>query len=175
MDLDKGKLARWRGFPKADYFTAYLERPSKVAVHSLDEICNWLCDCQYYDKSGYTDTTAWPIPCDFETTRAGNCFDHALWGWRKLTELDIPSLLILGQTRDQADLPWDRRPHAWVQFEFEDAEYLFETTAKGNGWPGASHIAEVRDWYRPWYAVDSKLRRYVHYGYFHYLLYDPVQ
>jgi hypothetical protein len=162
--------ASLRPFPEAEYFASYLRRRSSVTMDSLDDICKWLNECRY-DRWAYSLNEAWPVPRDFERDRSGNCFDHALWGWRKLIELDVPSLVVFGQVLDGKSLSYG---HAWAQFEFEGKTYLFETTAKGAGYPWACYLSDAQSLYRPWYSVDSELRRHEYYGYWHSQLYDPV-
>ena len=163
-------LDRYGWFPTADYFRAYLRRPSSVPVDSLDAICAWLRECRY-DELAYSKTNAWPLPNDFETSRKGTCFDHALWGWRKLIEMGVSSALVWGQFRDDESSKGWSSGHLWVQFHYEGIEYLFEPVRKDET-QMVGQFAELRNYYRPWYAVDSDFHRYEYHGYAHSLLYD---
>ena len=67
-------------------FAHYLNGDSRVRVHSIDDICRWLQQCQYVsDSDQFKQRDVWQHPGEFETRKKGDCEDHALWAWRKLT------------------------------------------------------------------------------------------
>jgi predicted transglutaminase-like cysteine proteinase len=66
-------------------FAVYFDRTSSVQVKKLDDVLDWLFSCKYVTDSmsqGVLDH--WQHPVDFESSKAGDCEDHALWAWRKL-------------------------------------------------------------------------------------------
>jgi len=69
-------------------FRWYFEGQSTVSVKDMAAICEWLADCEYV-RDPVHERDFWQHPKTFEQLRKGDCEDHALWAWRKLTELGI--------------------------------------------------------------------------------------
>jgi len=111
-------------------FAWYLDRNSGVSVGSLDELCTWLLECKITSDFGqFGVMDHWQHPVDFEHSRCGDCDDHSLWAWRKLTELgyqaEFHSGIFLGAGKSSAI------PHTWVTFRDETGEwFLLESTQK---------------------------------------------
>jgi hypothetical protein len=140
-------------------FPRYLNGPSTVRVHSVDDVQGWLSGCSFKTDNEHFGQDHWQHPSEFEHRRVGDCDDYAVWAWRKLIELGIDARLITGRTLPIKD-PLLR--HAWVVFHQDGKEYLFETTADREDM--VLLLSEVRDEYRPEYAVDRKGKRYSYAG-----------
>jgi hypothetical protein len=158
-------------FGSSEYFRAYCLRESTVTVGSVDEICEWLLSCEYRNHAGEcSERDSWPPPPDFEGSRRGDCKDHALWGWRKLNELGITAKLVCGQSRAEDEdfqsvsIYEFFQGHAWVQFQRDGVEYLFEPAQKGRR-AMIRPLAGCRACYIPWFAVGPDYRRYKYWGY----------
>jgi hypothetical protein len=143
--------------------------PSLISTHLKN--CEWLLGCEYHNDPDYSsDRKPWPSPSDFEGCRRGDCKGHALWAWRKLNELGIVAELVCGQPR------WDKEEfqpfsttdvffqgHAWVQFNRNGVEYLFDPSLKDRVCM-VRPLTDVRAWYQPWFAVGPDFRRYMYWG-----------
>jgi hypothetical protein len=141
-------------------FPAYLASPSGTSARSLDEIQRWLLDCAYQSDAEQFGRGYWQHVGEFETRRAGNCVDHAVWAWRKLVDIGVDATLVTGWR-----LPIARplRRHAWVTFRDDSGEYLLETVA----WSKEDMLhplptARLR--YRPEFGVDRSARRFTYAG-----------
>jgi hypothetical protein len=163
-----------RLIPSSDYFRTYCSRKSAVAVGSLEEICDWLQRCEYDGLITHLCAPGgWPLAEDFENTRRGDCKDHALWAWRKLNELGIVAELMCGQVRDNKEkfqrlVPFSpqmfQQGHAWVQFQRDGTDYLFDPTSKDRSLM-VRPLAAARRCYIPWFSVGPGFRRYKFWGY----------
>jgi hypothetical protein len=144
-----------------DYAT-YLTGPSNVSVRSLDDVCSWLLNCRYAsDQELFGKVDYWQLPDEFETRRAGDCDDHAVWAWRKLIDLGQTPLLVSGRRRTN-DGGWDG--HAWVSLTIDGQPVILEAAEKDPGEmvvPFEAHRAALR----PHFAVDKDLKRHVYDGY----------
>jgi hypothetical protein len=134
-------------------FTHYLEGESCVAVHSIEEICSWLKECQYMrDTELFNQRDVWQHPGQFEKLQKGDCEDHALWAWRKLTELNISAEFVVGRAN------WSENrngAHAWVTYEENGRSYILEATHKRQ----LIYAQEaVQERYHPWFSVDQNLQ-----------------
>jgi hypothetical protein len=146
-------------------FSWYFEGESMAGVQTLDELQDWLLECEYvHDAELFHEPDFWQHPRTFERLRLGDCEDHALWAWRKLIELGYEAELISGRC-----LPWDpkgkesERGHVWVNFTSEGTRYLFETTAKRK--EGMIHpLSDVAAKYRPEFGVDHQRKRFAFNG-----------
>ena len=142
-------------------FRWYFERESQVPVSSVADIETWLIGCQYqHDRARFAIDDHWQHPCDFEESRRGDCEDHALWAWRKLTELGHSATLVVGKSRlETVGL------HAWVLLERSGTSpVVFEATGKR---PDAFEVSlsEARDSYRPYFGVDAAFRTIAYLAY----------
>ena len=148
-------------------FRWYFEGQSTVSVKDMAAICEWLADCEYVrDPDLFQERDFWQHPMTFEQLRKGDCEDHALWAWRKLTELGIPAEFYVGRWRTENG----REPgfHAWVVCKHEGTQYLLETTA-ATGAAILRPLAEVRDEYIPHFAIDARFNSVAFGGYMLYL------
>ncbi len=136
-------------------FFHYLEGESNVAVHSIDEICRWLKQCQYMrDTELFDQRDFWQHPSQFEELRKGDCEDHALWAWRKLTELNILAELVVGQASWREN---ERSGHAWVTYEVNGRNYILEATHKRQLiYPQET----AQKQYIPRFSVDQNMQTY---------------
>lgn len=141
-------------------FPAYLADPSTVSVHSLAEIQEWLLGCHYQTDTEQFGRDHWQHASEFESSRVGDCDDHALWAWRKLIELGVDATLVVGWC-----LPITRplSRHVWVTFRDESGEYLFETATSSRE-EMLRPLDEARAYYRPEYGVDRHGRRFTYAG-----------
>lgn len=140
------------GAPHARAFVDYLAGPSHVAVESLDDIEAWLRECRYLAAPERSDDWT-TLTTRFETTRIGNCLDHALWAWRKMREVGYVPELVVG-VADPNDRPHDR--HAWVSIHDGDKRWIVEAITKLPGHPMIKPSALDRDIYWPEIGVDSE-------------------
>jgi len=140
----------------------YMGDKSTVEVKSLKDIVDWLRKCKYVgDRVQFHEPDYWQHPIAFETTRRGDCEDHALWAWRKLKELGIPAEFVCGRGGPMTakDNVW----HAWVMTTLDDQLYLMETTAKARQ-EMTLPFAEVKQRYCPAFSVDTQFKTYRYAG-----------
>ncbi len=137
-------------------FAEYLNGESRVKVHSLEDVCHWLQQCEYMrDSELFNQRDVWQHPGEFEALRKGDCEDHALWAWRKLKELNIPAEFVVGRTQWGENL---NGVHAWVSYRENGRSYILETTNKQLHpiYP----LETVQERYHPWYSVDGMNKTY---------------
>lgn len=139
-------------------FRWYFERESQIQPGTIDEICRWLKQCRYVsDEEQFNARDHWLHPVEFETTRQGDCEDHALWAWRKLVELGIPAEFVVGQAKWTDDHPLES--HAWVTYTQDGRAYLLEATGKTEMiYP----LETTASRYHPWYSIDQDFQTYQH-------------
>lgn len=139
-------------------FRWYFGRDSTVQPNTVEEICQWLQQCRYVsDHEQFNIRDHWLHPVEFETTRQGDCEDHALWAWRKLVELGISAEFVVGQAKWTPDHPTEA--HAWVTYTQDGRHFLLEATSKfGMIHPLESTVSR----YHPWYSIDQNFRTYQH-------------
>jgi hypothetical protein len=148
-------------------FPWYLEGESTVPVNVVDDVCDWLSQCEYLpDEELFNEADFWQHPRTFEHLRKGDCEDHALWAWRKLIELGYPAEFFVGQWFAGGGDRHDR--HAWVVFERNGERFLFEAVSKVQG-TMIRPVRDVRIEYSPHFSVDHILTMYSHAGYLLYL------
>ena len=145
-------------------FRDYFAGESNVVVSSLDEVCNWLLDCIYVtDQEEFGVADYWQHPAEFEARRRGDCEDHALWAWRKLSEIGVFAELICGRCQGNNGT---FRGHVWVHFTEDGTEYLLEATAASrSAMVRPLTDAWVRSAYSPYFSVDAHFRRHAYWGY----------
>lgn len=144
-------------------FAWYLEGESRVAVTNLEQIQEWLIECEYVrDPELFREPDFWQHPTAFEQLRRGDCEDHALWAWRKLLELGANAELVSGRTRrEDGSLS---AGHVWLLLHESNETLLFEATAKSK--VGMLRpLADVRDRYLPSFGVDRDQKRFAYNGY----------
>ncbi len=145
-------------------FHWYFEGESTVQVSSIAEVCAWLQTCAYVsDQELFGQTDFWQHPTDFERLRRGDCDDHALWAWRKLTELGLAAELVVGRRRGPTGA-W--AGHAWVQYHVDGVEYVLETAEKDEA-VMIQPLSSVRHLLRPHFAVRGDLTQAAFEGFMH--------
>lgn len=138
----------------------YFEGESTVKVRDLEDILKWLAECEYVsDKELFVEEDFWQHPITFERIRKGDCEDHALWAWRKLTELGISAEFACGKTLDSES----HSRHAWVTYKIGRRIYLLETTCKSTA-EMVYPLPIAKDLYQPHVAVGSDFKTYVYDG-----------
>lgn len=159
----KSKIAKHRfGSGNIHEWQWYFEGRSDVHVDSLKGICRWLRCCKYaYDKALFQEDDFWQHPVTFESLRKGDCEDHALWAWRKLTELGIPAELVRGRFTHSTSP--DNSAHAWVTFKRKNRSYVLEATAKESK-KMILPLSKAKQYYCPEYSVDAEFITYVYDG-----------
>jgi hypothetical protein len=149
-------------------FRWYFEGESTVRVSTLDDVCEWLGDCEYLsDDQLFNEADFWQHPRTFEHLRKGDCEDHALWAWRKLIELGHPAQLFVGQWFDGGGD--HRNRHAWVVFEQNSQRFVLEAVMKGKTRVMVRPLLDVRGEYAPHFSVDATFTMRSHAGYLLYL------
>ena len=139
-------------------FTHYLEGESHIKAESIDDICDWLRQCKYVrDEELFNQRDVWQHPGEFEALKKGDCEDHALWAWRKLIELDIPTEFVVGRIHWGNDDGVQSGAHAWLVFWQDGRSYLLETTHKRQL---IYEQEKVQTKYHPWFSVDQELNTF---------------
>jgi hypothetical protein len=148
-------------------FRWYFEGESAVRVDNIDAVCDWLAECEYVrDPDLFHEPDFWQHPGTFEQLRKGDCEDHALWAWRKLTELGIPAEFYVGRWRTEIDA--EPGFHAWVVCKHHGIEYLLEATEASRD-RILRPLDEVRADYFPHFAIDAQFASVAFGGYLLYL------
>jgi hypothetical protein len=145
-------------------FSWYFQAESAVRVTSIEDICAWLLACEFVsDQELFGQKDFWQHPCEFEKLRKGDCDDHALWAWRKLSELGYITELVVGR-RLEASGEWDG--HAWVQCSPTGEQMVLEAAEKDPA-RMLRPLTEVKRVLRPHFAVRSDLHQTAFEGYMH--------
>ena len=138
-------------------FDWYFEGASSVHTRSLDEVCDWLLDCEYVaDADLFHEPDFWQHPRTFERLRKGDCEDHALWAWRQLVEQGIDAEFTTGLV--DVTKP-DPGGHAWVLFRQAGNEYLLEAVAEQRA-DMVRPLIEACSEYRPHFSINSRFETY---------------
>lgn len=141
------------------HFSHYLHGESGVRVRSIDDMVEWLLNCQYVtDDDLFKERDLWQHPSAFEALRRGDCEDFALWTWRKLAEAGMDVEFVVGRVRCTAE-PYAGRQHAWVVYRADGSDFLFEPAARDRE-RMIRLLDEVRDDYVPHFAIDQHLRTF---------------
>lgn len=142
-------------------FSWYFEGTSTVRVANLDEICAWLVACEYaHDKVLFNEDDFWQHPATFEALRKGDCEDHALWAWRKLSELGVDAEFISGAMAAPSS---PDAGHAWIRFSHNGGEFLLEPVCKDPK-EIVRPLAEVKQGYVPHAGVNAQFQRFAYFG-----------
>ncbi len=153
--IDPGRF----GWGNRHRFGWFLDGPSEVTVKSVADICEWLSACEYRsDQDLFGEVDFWQHPRTFETLRAGDCEDFALWGWRKLLELGHDARFYVGHV-DEATTG-----HAWVTLNDGAKRWILEGSARSG--PQMLDLVGARSRYSPWFSIGGQLRYTLHDGYF---------
>lgn len=149
-------------------FSWYFEGESRVSVQSLNDVCDWLRECEYVrDPELFHDDDYWQHPKTFEQLRRGDCEDHALWAWRKLVELKMDAHLFVGRWKQHGDT--DAGSHAWIVYEDAGIRYVMETVTKSES-EMVRKLDDVREGYSPHFSVNAWYRSQGYVGYLHELM-----
>lgn len=109
-------------------FPWYFEGASTVTVRSVDDVCDYLMQCEYVqDADLFNESDFWQHPRTFERLRQGDCEDHALWAWRKLVEMGVDAELVSGSQRDARGAAVS---HVWVRFRTAEGEFILEAVTR---------------------------------------------
>ena len=142
----------------------FFEGQSTVKVKTLEEICLWLSECEYVsDKVLFNEPDYWQHPVTFETTRKGDCEDHALWAWRKLTEIGYKSEFVRGHYLTSTK--FHRPAHAVLIFERHGKKYFLDAAVKGERTKMILSISQARCVFCPESSVDTSFKTYRYAGY----------
>lgn len=136
----------------------YFSGKSSVDIKSIEDICNWLEQCEYIlDSELFKEDDFWQHPITLEHTRKGDCEDQSLWAWRKLASIGINADFVVGWTDDNGVL----EGHAWLVFEYGGIEYIFESTGESKE-DMMLEFDEYYSEYTPEFSVDIDFRTYVY-------------
>src|SRR6266550_8315390 len=136
-------------------FARYFEGESSVRIGSIDEILDWLRDCEYMtDRDLFNERDLWQHPATFERLRRGDCEDFALWAWRKLAEIGIDAEFCVGRVICD-DRPEIDRQHAWVVYRVNGTAFLFEPAASTPS-RMIRPLADAMGEYVPYFAVNHR-------------------
>jgi hypothetical protein len=148
------------------HFSHYLHGESSVRVDTIDDMVEWLLQCQYVtDVDLFREGDLWQHPSAFEALRRGDCEDFALWTWRKLGEVGIEAEFYVGHVRFHSEFMTGRQ-HAWVVYRIDGDEFLFEPAAKSRE-RMIRLLDDARDDYVPHFAVDRRFRTFAFGGCMH--------
>lgn len=126
-----------------------------LPLQRWEQVRDVLLSCVYRrDEATQRRRDVWLHPEDFETSRSGDCEDHALWAWVQLVRLNWDVRFTVGL--------WRGGGHAWVTLYRPSGIFLLETTAKRED--DLLLPSTPDDGYEPVWSVDGKLRFYVHAG-----------
>src|SRR5262245_60396468 len=141
------------------HFSHYLHGESSVRIDSIDDMIEWLLDCQYVtDVDLFREGDLWQHPSAFEVLRRGDCEDFALWTWRKLGDVGIDAEFFVGRVRGESEAGAERQ-HAWVVYRLDGDEFLFEPAAKDRQ-QMIRLLEDAREHYVPHFAVDRRFRTF---------------
>ena len=144
-------------------FHWYFEGDSQVTVASVEEVFAWLRLCEYEsDPSLFNERDFWQHPRTFEKLRRGDCEDHAIWAWRKLSELGVEARLVVGRYAGS------RSAHAWVLFYQGDGVIVFDAVVKEET-RALRPLNECRKDLEPWFSVNAKFVTTSHWGYLYWM------
>ena len=149
-------------------FPWYFEGKTAVPIGSVTDITTWLAGCvSASDADIFQLPDFWQHPRTFEQIRRGDCEDHALWAWRKLIELGLPSELMVGswlKGRTEGE-----GGHTWIAFHDGSQRFLLEPVEKDPS-QAVKRFAEARQDYVPHLSIDGRFRRRMYGGLLHWFL-----
>ena len=108
--------------------------------------CRYATDEELFKRKDY-----WQTPDEFESNRAGDCEDHAMWAWRQCLDLGDDARFTIGGFRKGA--------HAWVTLFEHNIPFVLEATAKDTR---ELEPFKAPSRYEPSFSIDGKLRFYQH-------------
>jgi len=149
-------------------FPWYFEGQTAVQVGTVSDITTWLAGCVYAsDPDVFQLQDFWQHPRTFEQIRRGDCEDHALWAWRQLIALGLPSEFIVGSWLKGRSEGQNR--HAWIAFQDRGERFLLEPVEKDPG-QAVRRFAEAYQDYVPHVSIDGRFRRRMYGGLVRWLL-----
>jgi hypothetical protein len=148
-------------------FSWYFEGESAVDTLCMEDVLGWLRNCEYVpDETLFREDDFWQHPITFESMRKGDCADHALWAWRKMTELGYDAEFTSGKVKRSAtgEIQPDGQGHAWVVFREKGCNTwkLMEATEK-NPERIIRDLAETALSYFPKFSVSGDLQTFRHF------------
>lgn len=144
-------------------FDWYFEGESELTIETVPEICAWLSDCNYVNDQEFVRKRGfWQHPLTFEEVRRGNCVDHALWAWTRLSKLKFPARFIVGEWLPDGD--GELNLHAWVVFEDGNKQFVLEGVADDPE-KMIQPLEDMRQEYIPHFSVDERFERKIYAGY----------
>lgn len=124
----------------------YVSQPLSLQCATLEEMAAFLLTCKYVsDEEQFDQEDYWAPPEHFESTREGDCDDHALWAWRQLMGMGYRARFVVGESGRYGV------GHAWVTFEVEGRHYLCEALVAGVG-TSLPRLSGIR--YKPSTSVE---------------------
>lgn len=112
---------RYSGFRPTFPIGRFLSQPLKHPCANFDEMRRFLSRCTYVsDREKFGEEDYWQSPDLFEESRKGDCDDFALWAWRQLLQMNLDARFVVGLASRYGE------GHAWVTFEKDGKQYLFE-------------------------------------------------
>lgn len=143
-------------------FSWFFEGKCKVKVKTVRDICKWLVKCKYMsDMDIFMEEDFWQHPVTFEHLKKGDCEDHALWAWRRLTEIKVKAEFVSGQWLERVNGELVEQGHAWINFEDPKDRrwYVLESTEKS-----LKHMVvsfdDAEKLYFPRFSIDGELNTY---------------
>lgn len=143
-------------------FSWYFQGQSNVRPKNVNDLCKWLSKCKYStDSALFQEEEFWQHPVTFETTKKGDCDDHALWAWRKLTEMGLRAEYVCGKMRIKQNHKYIESGHAWVIFKKKDKRnwYVLECTEKDKK-KMLIDFDDAEKTYLPEVSIDGELKTY---------------
>ena len=138
-----------------------LDSETSVTCGSLDDVCEWLAECEKVKAQGDPAAEAAVDPVVFEQSRRGNCRAHAQWAFVKLAQLGYDPALIHGRWTPS---PSESGNHMWIVFTKDGEEWLLEST-ESNAASMIQPLSAVREAYVPVLGATASGRQFVFPGY----------
>jgi predicted transglutaminase-like cysteine proteinase len=143
-------------------FPWYFEGESIVQVTCVDDVCDWLLQCEYVrDPDLFNEADFWQHPRTFERLRQGDCEDYALWAWRKLVELGVEAELVSGTWHQPDGISGG---HVWIRYRHNGREFILESVSRRRDGMVRS-FEDAKAEYVPYAGVDHAFRLHAYSGY----------
>ena len=102
----------------------YLSQPLSNRFDTIEALRRFLLTCKYVsDEEQFDKSEYWVPPEEFEKRKKGDCEDFALYAWRQLIEMGIPSRFVAGESGRYGT------GHAWVTMELKGRYFIVEPLA----------------------------------------------
>lgn len=143
-------------------FPWYFEGESIVQVTCVDDVCDWLLQCEYVrDPDLFNEADFWQHPRTFERLRQGDCEDYALWAWRKLVELGVEAELVSGTWHHPDGVSGG---HVWIRYRHNGREFILEAVSRRRE-AMVRAFEDAKAEYIPHAGVDHAFQRHAYSGY----------